>query len=441
MKDTSPRIADPWPMQDNHPTRDDPKGRGAERTRDHAWSGTRWVAYKLESEIRKADAAGEVWTEGLASKLSMVRVSMLPAEGGMARRLRRRAYRMIEGILHAKDPESLSPMLAFRTEEIDALVSEHARCLTEAQIRRLEGEHIVGLLRNRSLAPETLVSLIRCRIAHQAVAGGPGEIDFFRAALSLPAPIKEAGWAGARQEDLAEWWLRPFATPHPDPALIAEIADEPLRTGRIALAQRSAALSRPDLSDAMIDRLLGGEPEMCEYIGERQPSYNGPSLRALRRALQRWPSHVGVAHRVALSPEAPLDLVREIVRDCPVGGDLMRGLAEREDVLADPEIRAALLAEPKTHPVLVFEATDEEFPQLFRSTARDHPELALDALDVRLGSGRPHGLAPDDLAPVFAAGGRLAEWAMGLLAEVRAPCASAATTGIAKVCTPSGVRR
>lgn len=108
-----------------------------------------------------------------------------------------------------------------------------------------------------------------------------------------------------------------------------------------------------------------------------------------------------------------------------VGGrPLLNDPASRNDTLYDPEIRAALLAMRTARPFLVRGVSDDEFPALFRSGARTHPSEAADALNVRLGSGTPHGLERADLAPLFAAGGDAAGHAMNVLQEVEGRAAA-----------------
>lgn len=143
----------------------------------------------------------------------------------------------------------------------------------------------------------------------------------------------------------------------------------------------------------------------------------------MRRALELWPEDDRIAWRVAAFPGAPTEILREIARKWCAGPGVGGGgwapritaanmgivLVNRDDALSDPEIRRVLLDEPATHHSLVFEASDEEFPALFASLARTPTGVmdALCALDVRLGRGNPHGLAPEDLAAIGAARPRL----------------------------------
>lgn len=96
-------------------------------------------------------------------------------------------------------------------------------------------------------------------------------------------------------------------------------------------------------------------------------------------------------------------------------------LAKQDAAFIDSRIRAEAIKNPKSHPNLIWDATDAGFPALFRSVAARNPEWALQALQVRIGSGGEHGLVPGDLAPLFAAGGDVAGQCIELLPETAKP--------------------
>lgn len=395
-------------------------------TTNQGWDSPRWAAEQFETAIRGADKAGEVWTHELAEVLRGLRRAQHARRWGLARRLERRVGRLVSAVSGAPEPEALEPLLAFETDTVDALVAEHARCLNEAQIERLANEQPAALLRNPALGADAQVATTRRLLAplHDPGCGKPwsdADLDGVRAALSLPGPIKEAGWAGMNHGAAEENGLRALATPHPCPDLIADVAVGS-HWGRMV------ALTRPDLPPAMEDRLLGGDGEMRAYlVGSWHTPYD-PSVRVMRRTLELWPGCSVIAYRIARFPGAPLDVLQRLARTWhgESTSRLFEELSRRDDALSNPEIRGALSTHPAAHSSLIFEATEDEFPALFRSEASRFggAENALDALDVQLGRGRRHGLQCADLAPILALGGPVAERGLDMLLEVDGRSAS-----------------
>lgn len=378
--------------------------------------------------LREADAAGVLWTRGLGEALVALRVLDTPPLGSMERRLLRRARQLKEDVRHVRDPEALEQLLAFGVPAINAVVAEYARCLDETHIETLYRYNLADLLRNRTLGPDVLAGLTRRLLTYlhdsragggSAVVGHPwslAEFNAVRTALSLPREIREAGWRDTDPTRFAKPAYRALGTPHPDP----EIIDGVIRDGD--WHARMTALARPDLATQMEDQLLGGEEGMGKHLDWNWSPHYQPSPHTMRRALDLWPDDAGIARRIVEFPGAPRDLLRDIARRWCVPGaareQVARAMMRRDDALADPEVRGILLGVRLRHWELILEATDAEFPALFKSVSQTARTRALDALEIRMGDGRPHGLTRTDLVPFFAAGGRFAERALNLLLEI-----------------------
>lgn len=411
------------------------------------WDNVDMVARRVEAAIREADDAGEIWTLRLAGLLVALDDVPLGAEASMARRLRRRIRTRSEDLAKlirgATGHKVLDALLAYETEEIDVLVAEHAACLSPSQLACLVRRRNCSakLLRNRTQGPVAQVEIGRHCVAGLNNRTSTREtIDILRAVLSLPAKPKEAIWRDVPRQRLLQWGMEAFAEPYIDLGMVDRIASTERYRARMV------ALSRPDVSAEMEERLLGGEEMMLVHLGMSWEPPDAPSPRAMRCALRIWPRDARLALRVAGFPDAPLDVLRDIVRGSTGEGcsdEMICALAERDDALADPEIRRTLLADPVPGTCLAYEVTDGEFPALFRDLART-PEGAgdaLSALEVRLGGGRCHGLALEDLAPIFVAGDDLARRAMTLMPKVHEQRTSTATARGTEPHPSPGVRR
>lgn len=393
------------------------------------WRDPRWIAEEVDAAIREAGERGEAWTPRLDKAAARYGHGRPIVIGSLHRRLLRQARELIDPIKESDGPGGVQRLLDFKTREVSALVAEHAPHLSDAQIACLLGRtHTAPLLRNPNLSPQVQVAIIRGLVAPLRDDSGRTSADWndeslggIRAALSLPGPVKAAGWAGVSHGSAEALGLRALATPLPDPDLIADIS-----AGNSW--GRMCALVRPDLNPDMEDRLLGGDKAAMYYIAGNWSRTYEPSASVMRRAANLWPGHVAIAARIASFPGAPLDLLRELARKWRRAGDVLKPLAYRDDTLADPDIRAVLMECPVAHEWLIGDATAKEFPGLFRSVAPIHPRRASTALQVRLGRGVPHGLQPDDMVPLFAAGGDVAKNACGLLAEIARDGASHANT-------------